>query len=87
MLAERERMKTKKKVTIKEEASSLDVKADNLLCKIEKMFDQLIVADKNETTIKNPNFRGQQQLQFRIKQREQKAQDQSSQQQQVRTPL
>lgn len=45
-------MKTKKKVTIKEEASSLDVKADNLLCKIEKMFDQLIVADKNETTIK-----------------------------------
>jgi len=50
------------------------------------MFDRLTIADKPDNIIRNPNFRGQQQLQFRIKQREQKAQDQSSQQQ-VKTPL
>lgn len=86
MLAKRARMKTKKKVTIKEEASSLDVKADHILQKIENMFDWLMIADKPETTIINPNFIGQQQPQFRIKQTEQKAPDQSSQQQ-VKTPL
>lgn len=86
LLAKRARMKTEKKVTIKEEASSSDVKGDHILRKIEKMFDQLTIADKLENTIRNPNFRGQQQPQFQIKQREQKAQDQSSQQQ-VKTPL
>ena len=79
LLAKTARMKTKKKVTIKEETSSLDVKADNILWKIEKMFDWLTVADKPETTIRNPNFRGQRKSQFKIKQREQKAQDHSSQ--------
>ena len=60
MMTKKARMKTEKKVTIKEEASSLDVKEDNLLWKIENMFDRSTVADKPETTIKNPNFRGQQ---------------------------
>ena len=67
LLAKRERMKTEKKVTIKEEESSSDVNTDNILWKIEKMFDWLTIADKPETTIRNPNFRGQQQPQFRIK--------------------
>lgn len=40
LLAKRARMKTEKNVTIKEEASSLDVKADHILRKIEKMFDR-----------------------------------------------
>lgn len=52
-------MKSEKKVTIKEEASSSDVKEDNLLQKIEKMFEWLMVADKPETPTRNPNFRGQ----------------------------
>ena len=65
-----------------EEASSLD----HLLRKIEKMFDRLTIADKPETQIRNPNFRGQQQPQFRIKQWEQRAQDQIAHQQ-VKTPL
>jgi len=43
------------------------------------MFDRLTIADKPETQVKNPNFRGQQQPQFRIKQREQRAQDPSAQ--------
>ena len=49
------------------------------------MFDRLTI-DKSEPQVKNPNFRGQQQPQFRIKQREQRAQDQVVQQQ-VKTPL
>ena len=42
---------------------------------------------KPELQIRNPNFRGQQPPQFRIKQREQRAQDTTSQQQQVKTPV
>jgi len=57
LLAKRARTKTEKKVTIKEEASSLD----HLLRKIEKMFDRFTIADKPKTQIKNPNFRGQMQ--------------------------
>jgi len=64
LLAKRARMKTKKKVTIEEEASSSDVKVDHILRKIEKMFDLLTTEDKPENTIRNPNFRGQQQPQF-----------------------
>jgi len=75
LLAKRARTKTEKKVTIKEEASS----SDHLLRKLEKMFDRLTIADKPETQVRNPNFRGQQQPQFRIKQREQRAQDPSAQ--------
>lgn len=82
LLAKRVRTKTDKKVTIKEEASS----SDHLLHKIENMFDRLTITYKPETQIKNPNFRGQQQPQFRIKQWEQRAQNQATQQQ-FKTPL
>jgi len=82
LLAKRARTKTKTKVTIKEEASSLD----HLLRKIEKMFDRLTIADKPKTQIINLDFYGQQQPQFKIKQREQREQDQSAQKQ-VKTPL
>ena len=64
ILAKRAREKAEKKVTIKEEASS----SDHLLLKIEKMFDRLKIADKPEAQVRNPNFCGQQQPQFRIKQ-------------------
>lgn len=67
LLAKRARMKTEKKVIIKEEASSSDIKADYILWKIEKMFDRLTIVDKLENKIRNPNFRGQQQPQFQIK--------------------
>lgn len=49
------------------------------------MLDRLKL-DKPEPQNKNPNFSGQQQPQYRIKQREQRAQDQTAQQQ-VQTPL
>lgn len=39
------------------------------------MFDRFTIDDKLETQVRNPNFRGQQQPQFRIKQQEQRAQD------------
>lgn len=55
LLAKKARTKTEKKVTIKEEAFS----SDHLLCKIEKIFDRLTIADKPETQIRNPNFRGE----------------------------
>lgn len=82
LLAKRARAKAEKKVTIKEEASS----SDHLLRKIEKIFDRLTIVDKPEAQVKNTNFCGQQQPQFRIKQREQRAQDQAVQQQ-IKTPL
>lgn len=63
LLSKRARTKTEKKVTIKEEASS----SDHLLHKIEKMFDRFTIVDKPKTQIRNPNFHGQQQPQFRIK--------------------
>ena len=81
LLAKRARAKAKKKVTIKEEVSTLD----QVLRKMEKMFDKLTI-DKSEPQFINPKFCGQQQPQFRIKQREQRAQDQATQQQ-VKTPL
>ena len=56
LLAKRARMKTEKKVTIKEEASSLYFKADNILQKIEKMFDQLKIADKPKQQSKIPTL-------------------------------
>lgn len=54
LLAKRAKTKTEKKVTIKEEASS----SNNLLRKLEKMFDRLTNTDKPETQVRNPNFRG-----------------------------
>ena len=67
LLAKRARTKAERKVTIKEETST----SDQVLRKLEKMFDRLTIADKHETQVKNPNFCGQQQPQFKIKQREQ----------------
>ena len=66
LLAKRARTKAEKKVAIKEEVST----SDQVLRKMEKMFERLKI-DKSELQIRNPNFRGQQQPQFRIKQREQ----------------
>ena len=66
MLAKRARTRAEKKVTIKEEVST----SDQVLRKMEKMFERLTI-DKSEPQVRNPNFRGQQQPQFRIKQQEQ----------------
>ena len=87
LLSKRARMRSEKRVTIKEEASTLDLKMDTLIQTVERMVDQLTITDRLEPPIRNPNSRGQQQPQFRIKQREQKAPDQPAQQQQIRTPL
>jgi len=65
LLAKTARTKAEKKVKIKEEVSTLD----QVLRKMEKMFDRLTI-DKSESQVRNPNFRGQQEPQFRIKQRE-----------------
>ena len=54
LLAKRARTKTEKKVTIKEEASS----SDQVLRKLEKMFDRLTIVDKLKTQVKNTNFHG-----------------------------
>ena len=61
----RVRMKAEMRVTIKEEASTLD----QILRKVERMVEKLTL-DKPEPQIQNPNFCGQQQPQFRIKQHE-----------------
>ena len=66
--ARRARMRDEKKVVIKEEVST----SDQMLQKMEKMFERLTL-DKPELQIRNPNFCGQQQPQFIIKQREQRA--------------
>ena len=66
----RARLKAEKKVVIKEEASTST--SDQLLHKVERMIKNLTL-DKPEPQIRNPNFRGQQQPQFRIKQREHRA--------------
>lgn len=71
LLAKRDRTKAKKQVTIKEEVST----SNQVLRKMEKMFDRLTI-NKSEPQVINPNFCGQQQPQFRIKQIEQRAQDQ-----------
>lgn len=63
LLAKRARAKVEKKVTMKEEVSK------QVLRKMEKMFDRLTI-DKSKPQVNNLNFRGQQQPQFRIKQRE-----------------
>lgn len=85
LLAKKVRMRSEKRVTIKKEASN--AKMDNLIRIGEKMVDQLTIIDRPGPPIKNPNFRGQNQPQFRIKKREQKARDQLAQQQQIRTTL
>ena len=65
LLAKRARARAEKKVTIKEESSS----SDQVLRKVEQMLDR-VKLDKPKPQIRNPNFHGQQQPQYRIKQRE-----------------
>ena len=72
LLAKRARMRSEKRVTMKEEASNSDVKMDTLIWTVEGMVDQLSITDGPEPQIQNPNFRGQQQPQLWIKQREKK---------------
>jgi len=64
----------KKKVTVKEESSSMD----QLLKKVEQMLER-VKLDKPEPQVRNPKFRGQQQPQYRIRQRDQQAQEQTAQ--------
>ena len=80
----RARLKVEKRVTIKEEPST-STSEQHLLREMEKIFKRMTL-DKPETQIRNPNYRGQQQPQFRIKQREQRAQEPAAQQQ-IKTPL
>ena len=87
LLARRARARTEKKFVVKEEASPSDSKMDTLIRTMENMVDRLTISDRPKPQIRNPNFRGQQQPQFRIRQREQKAQDQAAPQQQIKTPL
>jgi len=49
------------------------------------MFEK-VKLDKPESQVRNPNFRGQQQPQYRIRQRDQRTQEQTAQQP-VQTPL
>lgn len=51
LLAKRERMRSEKRVTMKEEASTLDVKMDTLIRTMERMVDQLSITDRPETQI------------------------------------
>jgi len=51
-------MRLEKRVTVKEEASTSDVKMDTLIQKMERMVDQLSIIDRPEPQIRNPNFRG-----------------------------
>ena len=62
LLTKRARAKAEKKVTVKEESSSVD----QLLQKVEKILER-VKLDKPEPQVRNPNFRGQQQPQYRIR--------------------
>lgn len=64
LLAKRERMRSNKTVTMKEEASTLDVKMDTLIQMMERMVYRFSITDKPTPQIRNPNFRGQQPPQF-----------------------
>jgi len=66
LLSKRARAKEEKKVIVKEESSSMD----QLLKKVEKMLER-VKLDKPQPQVRNPNFRGQQQPQYRILQRDQ----------------
>ena len=65
LLTKRAREKAEKKITAKEESSSVD----RLLRKVEQMLER-VKLDKPEPQVRNPNFHGQQQPQYRIRQRE-----------------
>ena len=74
LLSNRARAKAERKVTVKEESSSMD----QLLKKVEKMLER-VKLDKPEPQVRNPNIRGQQQPQYRIRQRDQRSQEQTAQ--------
>ena len=59
LLAKRERMRSEKRVIVKEEASTSDVKMDTLIRTMERMVDWLSITNRPEMQIRNPNFRGQ----------------------------
>ena len=61
-LSRRARAKVEKKTVVKEEYSSMD----QLLKKVEQMLER-VKLDKPEPQVRNPNFRGQQQPQYRIR--------------------
>ena len=65
LLTKRARAKAENKVTVKEESSSVD----QLLRKVEQMLER-VKLDKPEPQVRNPNFRVQQQPQYRIRQRD-----------------
>lgn len=69
----RARMKAEKRVTIKEEASTSDQLLRNVE-RVERLLENTHL-NKPEPQIRNPNFRGPQQPQYRIKQRETRAQE------------
>ena len=78
----RARARAEKKTTVKEESSSMD----QLLKKVEHMLERVKI-DKPEPQVRNPNFCGQQQQpQYRIRQRDQRNQEQAAQQP-IQTPL
>jgi len=81
LLSRRARAKAEKKTTMKEESSSMD----QLLKKVEQMLER-VKHDKLEPQVRNPNFRGQQQPQYRIRQKDQRNQKQDAQQP-IQTPL
>lgn len=53
LLAKRARARAEKKVTVKEEASTLD----QVLRKVEQMLERMKI-NKAEPQVRNPNFRG-----------------------------
>ena len=77
LIPKRAQTRAEKRVTVKEEASPSDSKMDTLIRAVEKKVDRLTISDRPKAQIRNLNFRGHQQPQFRIKQREQRAQDQA----------
>lgn len=81
--------KPEKKVTIKEEpSSSTNLKLDALIRTMERMANRMINSDRpQEPQVRNSNFINQQQPQYRIKQREQKASEASTSPQPIRIPL
>jgi hypothetical protein len=88
LLAKRDRLRTERRVTIKEEPSTsfVDEKIDSLVRTMERMMDRLDIVDRTPPRenqpgpqIRNPNFRRNQ---SQIRQREQRGLDQ-----QIRPPF
>lgn len=76
----RARARNERSVIIKDEPSTSfsDAKMDTLIRNIERMVDRISITERQLEVI-NPNYRGQQQPQLRIKQREQWAPEQPPQ--------